>query len=86
MVLIKSDGTISEFKLKGKKPSLEEMQQAVGGYIEMIPTNDGCIMILNEDGKMKGLPLNSVATSMVTLFQGDFIVGDVLIGEPSLLE
>jgi hypothetical protein len=86
MQLIKSDGSISEVKFKGKKPSLEEMQQAVGGYIEMIPTKDKRMMVINEEGKMKHLPLNSVATSMVTLFQGDFIVGDVLIGEPSLLK
>ena len=50
----------------GKKPrkaeidgSLAGMQEAVGGYIQVIfPFDDPVALVCNEEGKMLGLPLN----------------------------
>ena len=39
---------------------LEEMQEIVGGYIEIIRLNDGRIIIVNEDGLNLNLPVNIV--------------------------
>lgn len=40
--------------------SLEDLQKVVGGYIEVYPYPDDtdCCFILNEEGKINGLPLN----------------------------
>jgi|688.fasta_scaffold00022_97 hypothetical protein len=78
--LIKYDGSIQEIKFKGAKPKLTELQECVGGYIECIYLNDGKVMVVNEEGKILGLPENNKATS-VLLTQGryDFIVGNALI-------
>lgn len=82
--LIKTDGTITEVKpAKGKTFLLEELQGFVGGSIEIVGLSGKLgLMCLNENGKLDGLPYNSVADA---LFQyrrgsGDFIVGDVLVG------
>jgi hypothetical protein len=52
----------------------------VGGYIECIYLKDGKVLVVNEDGKMLGLPENQKATSII-IEQGryDFIVGDALL-------
>jgi hypothetical protein len=61
-VLVKTDGTITN--LKKKDLTLEAMQIAVDGYIEMITLlqgNDFQYALVNEDGWMKKLPENPVA-------------------------
>ena len=50
----------------GKKPrradiphTLEDMQQTVGGYIEIIrPFDDPAVLVCDEEGKLKGYELN----------------------------
>lgn len=71
------------------KPSLEDLQRAVGGgYIERIPSrdrdgwDDTYTAYANEDGKGMGLPVNSAATIFCGV-RGDIIMGDVaLVGPP----
>ena len=58
--------------------TLEQLQEIVGGYIEIIPIQDHRIMVLNEEGKLKGLAVNYGATQEANL-EYDMIVGDVLI-------
>lgn len=36
--------------------TLEALQQAVGGYIEVVPLTEQLCMICNEEGKLLGLP------------------------------
>lgn len=60
----------------------EELRRFVGGYIEIIPLNKKQIMVVNEEGKVCGLPYNLLATETLQLaFQpcNDFVVGDALI-------
>lgn len=52
-------------EFKPEKPTLEQMQQWVGGYIERTTCQwQGklCDMVVNEEGHLKRLPLNAVAT------------------------
>lgn len=55
--------------------SLEQMQSAVGGYIEIVSINAETIAIVNEEGLMKHLPHNPPASELV----GRPLVGNVLI-------
>lgn len=52
---------------------LPAMQNAVGGYIEVVPgftlfhykdTTYKCVMLCDEEGKLKGKPFNAVATEL----------------------
>lgn len=54
---------------------LEALQYAVGGYIETIPLGHGALMIVDEEGRLKGLARNRIAS----LVAGMDIVGPALI-------
>lgn len=82
MVIIKTDGSMEPLVPKGKRVSLQEMQNVVGGLIEMVNLSDK-VMILNEEGKIFGLPLNHKAT---VLFQRDHGHGDVIVGDVILAD
>ena len=78
----KTDGTMTEqFPANGKKFTLEEMQKAVGGYIEFLELPDGSALVCNEDG-LGSLPYNLLATLWARTVPGleisGYIVGDVL--------
>jgi hypothetical protein len=82
--LIKTDGSVQTIKpLNNETFSLQELQGFVGGYIEIISLKDNTYMVLNEEGKLEGLPINDVATNIwVKNFgQTDYIVGNVLIAD-----
>lgn len=69
--------------------TLEELQHYVGGLIEIVNLADGRVMVLNEEGKLNGLPPNAKATYL--LMQGEFlfpdiVVGDVIVCDESYLE
>lgn len=52
----------------GRDYSLKEMQAIVGGYIELVPCKQpGMIMVINEEGKLLGLPRNEQATALAAL-------------------
>jgi hypothetical protein len=78
--LITSSGELKELTFSKKLVSLKEMQDCVEGYIEFVWLEDNKIMVVNEDGKIKGLDPNTFATSIVR-DQGidDLIVGNVLL-------
>lgn len=71
----------------GEPITLQEMQEAVGGYIEQLPlagfAPGDSVLVFNEDGKGEGLPPNPAATAMVRhlLRVGDLIVGVALVCE-----
>ena len=63
------------------------MQKIVGGYIEIISSQDGKeIMVLNEEGLLiDGMEKNDVATAKAWSwgYVGNYIMGDVLICDQS---
>jgi hypothetical protein len=68
--------------------TLASLQKVVGGYIEIVQTNDGRLVVLDEEGKLKGKPVNAKATELtrgiVDVF--DLIVGDVVVASHSEID
>lgn len=54
---------------------LRALQNAVGGYFTVLRLRDGRVMVTNEEGDIKNLPYNSLASGLA----GDKIVGDVVV-------
>jgi hypothetical protein len=80
--LYKSDGEIVPVLPKnGISFTLKELSGFVNGFIQVISLKDGRLMILNEEGKLDSLAVNNTATNLAKdiLFNGDYIVGDVLV-------
>ena len=70
----------AEFKIiedSKDEPDLKAAQDFVGGYVEGIPFPNGDYLIVNEEGKLKGLPLNPEATALwkATFDNDTFITG-----------
>jgi Domain of unknown function (DUF3846) len=63
---------------------LTALQQAVGGYIEVvtIPGERHLLLVVNEDGRLKELPPNVTASQLA----GQLIVGDVVLIPRELLD
>ena len=61
--------------------SLEELQKAVGGFIQYVPAGESHYMIVDEDGLDKHLPVNVDATAVIRQFGGPAIVGDAVFAE-----
>lgn len=60
--------------------SLEELQGFVGCYIEIIRLGDNRLVIVNEEGKILGLPKNTFVTKIIqSAGRQDIVVGNVLI-------
>jgi hypothetical protein len=77
--------------------SIESLQAGVGGYIEYVSSFDTyegkpAIVLINEEGKLVGLPRNDTATHLWKEAFGeelnDFIVGPCLIlqGDDEFME
>lgn len=86
--IIKTSGErISVKPENGTDFELHEMQEIVGGWIEIVYLRDGRIMVVNEEGKVNRLEPNIVATNLL-LAQGgwDMVVGDVLVCDASMVK
>lgn len=62
--------------------SLESLQAAVGGYIEILQLPDGKYLVIDEEGKIKDKPRNETATKLYRAGRiptNDFIVGDAVL-------
>jgi hypothetical protein len=82
--LIQPDGQVIPVEPKnGTDFQIEELNEMVGGYIEIVrpPSQQGAIMVINEEGKLKGLPFNLLATMTANL-AGDHIVGNAVLCGP----
>ena len=83
--LLKPDGSVVDYPPAGKAYTREELQKAVEGYIGVVKLLEGYIMIINEEGQRKGLPINDKATELFRadpfrrLFLSDHIVGNALV-------
>jgi hypothetical protein len=71
--------------------TLEQMQAAVGGYVEFVylgaPTRQGRtvlvrVLVVDEEGRLKAKPVNHAATQQLRAARGALavdLVGDVLV-------
>ena len=83
----KSNGKIEDKSFSKKNITLKDMQEVVGGNIEFLYLKDNLVMVVNEDGKMIGLPYNPKATLLVQENNiNDIIVGDVLVVNQKLIK
>lgn len=63
VLVIRPDGTIKQRNWPKRDEQLHFLQEQVGGYIETVRTGTpGVIMVINEEGRLKGLPYNSLAS------------------------
>lgn len=87
-VVYKSNGKVEDRVFSKKNVTLKEMQEIVGGYIEFVYLlKDNLVMVVNEEGKITGLPFNAKATQLVKECNiNDIIVGDVLVINQSLIK
>ena len=81
--ILRPDGTCQECKPQnGREFTLEELQRAVGGFIERVqmkPGNGHTTMYVNEDGKRLNLRRNVFASKLAVLFRSDFISGNAIL-------
>ena len=72
------------------EPDLKAAQDFVGGYVEGIPFPNGDYLIINEEGKLIGLPINEQATKLwkETFDNDNFITGrnDFVVGPAILIK
>jgi hypothetical protein len=102
MVTVKATGEAVESQFRPN--DLRALQDAVGGYIEMISsiqlfehngTIHKCVVFCDEEGKLKGKPINREATTrwnrglaeQGVSYNPDYLVGDVafIFGDPKLM-
>ena len=82
--LYKTNGEVIEvFPANSERFTLEEMQGYVGGLIEFINLRTGGSLVVNEEGKVLGLPRNDLASRLpsvvMSLWADDCISGDALL-------
>ena len=72
----------------GSTFELEELQEIVGGYIEIIRLNDGRIIIVNEEGLNLNLPVNIEATNILRRDHSttQYIVGNAIVCDADMVE
>ena len=72
------------------EPNLKAAQEFVGGYVEGITFPNGDYLIINEEGKLRDLPLNSEATMMwrATFTKDKYLFGydDFVVGPAILIK
>ena len=70
------------------EPDLKAAQKFVGGYVEGITFPNGDYLIINEEGKLKNLPVNVEATKLwratftkdkYAFGYDDFVVGPAIL-------
>ena len=83
----------SEFKIiedKKDEPQYKEVSKFVGGMVECITFPNGDLLLINEEGKLMGLPLNPEASALwKAMFDNDnFVTGrqDLVVGPAILIK
>ena len=89
----KINTTASEFKLianKKDEPNYKKVSEFVGGMVECITFPNGDLLLINEEGKLIGLPLNPEATALwrATFDNDNFVTGrkDFVVGPAILIK
>jgi|SRR5262245_5621437 len=85
-----ADGTSAALPAPERGLSPETIRKVIGGWMEIVRVGDTeagwRVLILDEEGKLKGKPLNRKATALYQTSDGlrhpgDVIVGDVILAE-----
>lgn len=80
-IYARANGSYREVSpMNGQCYTLLELQAYVGGYIEIVELFNNRLLVVNEEGKMHGLPHNAIATAwMVATGRKDYVAGDALL-------
>ncbi len=89
-ILIKPDGSATEVNPRnGETFSLDELQEYVEGWIQVIYMKDGRPLVLNEESKLLELKMNARATLIARnagIADWDHIAGNALLCEKGEVE
>lgn len=83
-LVITTEGTARTIPLPTETGMLKTLQGAVGGLIDVITFPSlNLALVINDEGKLIGLPVNPTATAMYLLYRGvfDVVAGDVVVIE-----
>lgn len=73
-VVVQNPGEIS--RIVTVPNTLEALQELVGGYIEVHHIGNGLLLVMDEDGRLKGLPENVRCVQYGTIVGPVFITAD----------
>lgn len=87
VVTPEGDGRPGAYSVSEFSGGLEELQRAVGGHVEPIPTNNIVTMWVHDEGKFVGLPINRLAMDVWIRWDDyrcmtvgrDWLAGDVVV-------
>ena len=89
----KINTTAAEFKMitdKKDEPDYKAVSKFVGGMVEVVQFPNGDLLLLNEEGKLMGLPLNPEATALwrATFTKDKYLFGydDFVVGPAILIK
>ena len=87
---IKNTAKLQIIENSKHEPNLKAAQEFVGGYVEGIPFPNGDYLIVNEEGKLRNLPLNEEATKLwrSTFTKDKYLFGydDFVVGPAILIK
>ena len=90
---VKANTTEAEFKVitdKKDEPDYKAVSKFVGGMVEVVQFPNGDLLLLNEEGKLMGLPLNEKASKLwsETFDNDNYITGrdDFVVGPAILIK
>lgn len=79
-VILKADGTREPFEFEGSEPSLTELQEAVGGTIDIVRLDGEQSMVVHDEGLIRNFKANREATILYVKAGGlTPICGDVVV-------
>ena len=91
--MTKVNTTAEQFKLitdKKDEPDYKAVSKFVGGMVECVTFPNGDLLLLNEEGKLMGLPLNEKASKLWkdTFDNDNYITGrnDFVVGPAILIK
>lgn len=84
--LILCEGTQENIEFKSFKDAIKMIcQQGYYSPLEIVYLNNHRALLIDEEGKIKNLPMNATATAIAhdeeVIFPSDFICGDVILIE-----
>ena len=85
--IIKTNARVKSVKPKKNNVfDLKELQEFVGGYIQIVKTRDERVMVINEEAKIINLPYNEIATSLYIYGNNDPIHGNVVVMDRKMIQ
>lgn len=81
LLKVAADGTITRVPIESAENIPQLLREGVGGWLELVPNKTEFDLFIDEEGKLKQKPYNSLLTKFVQgcLMPDDYIVGDGII-------